>query len=236
MTHRALILLALLIGARTIAPRALAAQTFAPDDHWYNNPLGFDPVELHARNGFLIPALAVGICLLLTDRDSVYTGTRSHHAENGLSFGYKYPYATLYQQNFGVQFQLRKWMSVGVDMGVYVPRDRFNNTFGIAVRPFARFFGVNQPGWRLFFEAGGGLVWFADEFPKPTDRDARRGTQLNGTTRYGIGGEINLGPNVALLLGARHIHVSNGNTSGADRNPSHDSNGFLLGASYAPGR
>lgn len=52
--------------------------------------------------------------------------------------------------------------------------------------------------------------------------------------RYGVGGEINLGTEVSALFGARHIHVSNGNTSGPERNPSHDSNGFFLGVAYRP--
>ncbi len=219
----------------TLALAPCCRAQFWYGDHWYDNPLGFAPVELHTRNAFLIPALAVGVCLLLTPRDSAHTGRMVLFNEAGPSWGYKYPYTSMFQNNVGVQWYLRQWMSVGFDIGLYLPRDQFNNTAGIVLRPFARFLPVNNERWRLYFESGGGFVYFANQFPLPTDQDARLGTNLNGATRYGLGAEINLDHHTAVMLGARHVHVSNGNTLGAERNPSHDSNGFFLGVSYAPG-
>lgn len=209
------------------------AQAFSYGDHWYDNPLGFDPVNLHTKNGFLIPAIAVGIILLTTQRDSLADRVE-YFNESGLSWGYKYPYTSLFQNNTGIQFYLRKWMAVGVDMGFYFPKDSFNSTMGISVRPFFRFYPLNNDRYRFYFESGGGLIYFREEFPKPTDRDSRLGTNWNGTTRYGLGGEINLNKNISVLLGIRHVHVSNGDTKGSERNPSHDSNGFFLGLSYRP--
>lgn len=203
-------------------------------DRWYQNPLGFKPVELHAGMGFLLPAVAVGTCMLLTKKDPNLTHRLSIYNETGLSWGYKYPYTFMPQNNTGINFQLRKFMSIGIEFDVYLPQDDFNKTTGIAVRPFARFYPINQEKWRMYFESGGGFIYLFDEFPKPSDQDQRLGTQWNGTTKYGLGAEINISKSSAILFGIRHLHISNGNTKGVERNPSHDSNGFFLGLSIKP--
>ncbi len=204
---------------------------YAIDDEWYNNPLGFEPVNMHTSMGFIIPAVAVGTCLLLTKRDTALAHRLSVYNETGFGWGYKYPYTFMPQNNTGINFQLRRFMSIGVEFDVYMPRDDYNKTLGFALRPFARFYPFNREKWRLYFESGGGFVYFPVEFPKPTTHDNRLGTQWNGTTKYGIGSEINILPSTALMFGVRHLHVSNGNTKGVERNPSHDSNGFFLGLS-----
>lgn len=201
-------------------------------DSWYNNPLGFEPVKLHTSMGFIIPAVAVGTCLLLTKKDPNLKDRLSIYNETGLSWGYKYPHTFIPQNNTGINFQLRKLMSVGVEFDVYFPRDDFNKTTGFAIRPFARFYPINKVKWRLYFESGGGFIYLLDEFPKPTDQDNRLGTQWNGTTKYGIGSEINVSKSTAIMFGVRHLHISNGNTKGVERNPSHDSNGFFVGLSH----
>lgn len=204
---------------------------FPYGDQWYDNPLGFKPLELHTAMGFLVPAVAVGTCLLLTKKDPNLKDRLSIYNETGLSWGYKYPYTFMPQNNTGINFQLRKFMSMGIEWDIYLPRDEFNQTTGFAIRPFARFYPINKEKWRLYFESGGGFIYLLNEFPLPTDRDNRLGTQWNGTTKYGIGSEINVTKSMAILFGVRHLHISNGNTKGVDRNPSHDSNGFFLGLS-----
>jgi Lipid A 3-O-deacylase (PagL) len=201
-------------------------------NHWYNNPLGFEPLKLHAAMGFILPVVAVGTCLLLTKKDSIVRQRLSIYNEVGLSWGYKYPYTFMPQNNTGINFQLRKFMSAGVEFDIYLPRDDFNKTMGFAIRPFARFYPINKEKWRLYFEAGGGFIYFLDQFPKPTDHDDRLGTHGNGTTKYGVGSEVNISKTTAAIFGVRHIHVSNANTKGAERNPSHDSNGFFIGLSH----
>ena len=106
------------------------------------------------------------------------------------------------------------------------------STSGFALRPFARFYPINKEKWRLYFESGGGLIYTLTEFPKPTDQDSRRGLKLNGITKYGIGSDINISKSTAIMFGIRHIHISNGNAKGEERNPSHDSNGFFLGLTH----
>lgn len=200
-------------------------------DKWYTNPLGFKPLELHASKGFVFPAIAVGTILLLSRKDPDLKNRLSLYNETGFSWGYKYPYSFLPQNNTGINYMLRKYMSVGVEFSAYFPRDEFNSTAGFAIRPFARFYPVNNNKWRLYFESGGGLIYMVDQYPQPTDQDNRLGTYWNGTTKYGLGSEINLGKNQALLFGVRHLHISNGNKKGVERNPSHDSNGFFIGFS-----
>ncbi|MDX2002617.1 MAG: acyloxyacyl hydrolase [Chitinophagales bacterium] len=208
---------------------------YSAGDTWYQNPLGFSPLNLHTSMGFFLPAVAVGACLIFTKKDTSLHRKFSVYNETGFSWGYKYPFTFLPQNNTGVNFQLRRWMAVGAELDFYFPKDGFNNnTAGIAIRPYARFFPVNRERWRLYFESGGGLALFYNQFPQPTDKDGRLGTRLNGTTKYGLGAEFNFSPNAAIVFGVRHLHVSNGNTKGVDRNPSHDSNGFFIGAAFWP--
>lgn len=201
-------------------------------DSWYHNPLGFEPVKLHTSMGFILPAAAVSACLLLTKKAPGVSGRLSVYNETGLSWGYKYPFTFMPQNNTGINCMLRRWMSVGVEFDLLFPRDEYNRTTGFAIRPFARFYPVNREKWRLYFESGGGFVFFPEEFPKPTEQDGRLGTFWNGVTKYGLGAEITLNRNTALLFGVRHLHVSNGNTKGAERNPSHDSNGPFIGLAH----
>lgn len=209
-----------------------AISQYAIGDHWYDNPLGFEPLNLHTSMGFFVPAVAVGTCLLLTKKNPGLQQKLSGYNDIGLSWGYKYPETFMPQNNTGINYQLRKFMSIGVEFDICVPRDDFNATVGFAIRPFARFFPVNKPKWRLYFESGGGFVYFPTEFPEPTDQDGRLGTHLNGITKYGLGSEINISNSTAIMFGVRHLHISNGNTKGVERNPSHDSNGLFVGLNY----
>ncbi|GAA4468009.1 hypothetical protein GCM10023093_24790 [Nemorincola caseinilytica] len=131
-----------------------------------------------------------------------------------------------------MNFQLRKWMSIGIEAHLYFMRDMYNNTMGTALRPFARFYMANRANWRLYLSSGGGLIYCIDPFPAPTFNDGRIGTRLNGTTRYDLSTEIRFSPRTFFTAGICHLHISNGNTKRVDRNPSHDSNGFIFGISH----
>lgn len=205
---------------------------YAYGDRWYNNPLGFKPLNLHTSMSFFVPAAAVGICLLVTKNNAALSQRLSVYHEAGPSWGYKYPHTFMLQTNTGVSYQLRRFMAVGTEVSLVFPRDEFNSPKGFAIRPFARFYPVNRSSWKLYFESGGGLIFFNTEFPGSTDQDGRLGTSVNGFTKYGIGTEIRLAGSWALMGGLRHVHISNGNTKGEDRNPSHDSNGFFAGVTY----
>lgn len=205
---------------------------YASGDTWYNNPLGFEPLKLHTAMGFIVPATAVGVCMLLTAKDTSLKHRFAVYNESGVSWGYKYPHTLLLQNNTGITVQLRRFMSIGVEFSLYRPQDDYNKTVGFAIRPFARFYPVQTQRWKLYFESGGGFIYFIDAFPKPTSQDNRLGTYWNGTTKYGIGTEWNINQSNALMFGIRHVHVSNGNTKGVERNPSHDSNGFFIGITH----
>ncbi|MDR6809628.1 hypothetical protein J2Y45_006706 [Dyadobacter sp. BE34] len=209
-----------------------ACAQYPPGDRWYQNPLGFEPLSLHTSMGLIVPALLTGAALILTRKDSALHERLTLYTEVSATSGYKYPYTNMTQGSTGLNLMLRKWLSVGVELSTTVPFDDYNSTVGFAIRPFARFCAVDKPAWKLWFESGGGLVYFTDHFPKPTSRDSRAGTYLNGTSKYGIGASVRLRSNIQLLFGARHLHISNGNTKGADRNPSHDSNGLFAGLSW----
>lgn len=209
---------------------------FWPGDKWYNNPLGFEPLKLHTSMGFLVPAAVVGATLLFTKKDTALTRRLDIYNESGFLWGYKYPYTFMGQNSTGISYRLRTWLSVGAELALCMPSDSYNKTFGVGIRPFARFYPVNNGKFRLYFESGAGLVYFFDNFPRPNTQDTRLGTHLNGLPKYGIGSEFNFTRNTSFTFGVKHLHVSNGNTKGADRNPSHDSNGFYIGFSYTPSK
>ncbi|MGA0557511.1 acyloxyacyl hydrolase [Larkinella sp. VNQ87] len=224
-----------LVGCSTFA--SAQGLKYPPFTKWYQNPLGFEPINLHTSSAIILPAGAALIGLLLTKKDTTLRNRFSVFAEGGSSWGYFPPYTTMHQTNVGVVFQARRWLSMGAEANLYLPRDSFNHTWGVGLRPFFRFYPINRPGFRLYFDAGAGLILFAEPFPQPTTgygvfSEPRTGTRLNGSPRYGLGAEVNLTARTALMVGARHVHVSNGNHPSQERNPGHDSNGFYVGLSY----
>ncbi|NUM70840.1 MAG: acyloxyacyl hydrolase [Ignavibacteriaceae bacterium] len=204
---------------------------FWSGDTWYNNPLGFEPLKLHTSMGILLPAAAAGIVLLLTGKDSSASGKLSVFNETGFSWGYKYPETFIPNNNTGINYQLRDFLSAGAEFSVFLPSDDFNSTAGFAIRPFFRFYPVNNDIWNIYFESGAGLIYTTEEFPLPTDRDVRGGLKLNGITKYGLGAAISVSGNYFISCSIKHLHISNGNVQGQERNPSHDSNGFYLSIS-----
>lgn len=206
---------------------------------WYENPLGFHPLNLHTSSGIIVPAVAAAACLLFTKRDTLLINRISFYSEGGISKGYYLPKTTMCQNNIGFFYHTRNWLHLGAEFNVYHPRDEFNNTWGFGIRPMVRFLPINKENYRLFFESGAGLIYFLNEFPQPTSgygefNEPRMGTKWNGSPKYGIGAEINIDKSFSVLFGARHVHISNGDTKGTERNPGHDSNGFYLGFSYKP--
>lgn len=227
MNHTSRIIYVVLIAL--LLTKTTSGQNLPVGDSWYTNPLGFSPIDLHTKNGFLYPALVVGAVLLFTSPDSGFVKERFWGAEGGASFGYKYPYTNLVQANGSVGVFVRKWLSVGVDAGLTMPQDKYNSTIGISIRPFARFYFLQYRTWQAYFESGGGIIYFVDKFPVATEQDPRTGLNVNGTTRYGIGIDANLSEQSRINFGIRHVHISNGNAKGVEHNPSHDSNGFFAG-------
>lgn len=216
------------------------SQTFGelpPFTKWYENPLGVYPLELHTSNAILIPAVALTVSLLLTKKDSSLAHRFSLYEEGGFSWGYFVPNTSVYQNNVGFLYHPRKWVAIGTTFNAYHFRDGFNNTWGFGIRPVIRWYPLNKERFRLFFESGAGLIRTEDEFPQPTTgygefSEPRTGTHWNGSPIYGIGAEVSFDPRFSMQVGVRHVHISNGNTKGKDRNPGHDSNGFFIGFLY----
>lgn len=227
MHHSSNFTLVALVCAVLLFLPANPVSAYDGEEQWYENPLGFEPLSLHTRNGFILPAIVVAAGLLFTDSDSAEIAA-GWIGQGGLSFGYKYPYSNLWQVSVARSWRLRDWMSGGVELLVYHPADMFNNTLGIGIRPYARFYPVRFENVEFYIESGGGIIWFVDSYPQPTDQDPRLGTPWNGTTKYGIGADYTVGT-LRFTTGIQHVHVSNGNTSGVEHNPSNDSNGLYVG-------
>jgi len=209
---------------------------YPPFTEWYQNPLGISPISLHTANGIIIPVLAATTILLFTKKDTTLTNRLSWYDDIGVSFGYYASKTTVYQNNFGMLYQVRKYMSLGAEFSTVYVYDDVNSTWGLGVRPFVRFYPVNKNDFKLFFQSGAGLIYFAENYPKPSGffGDNREGTKLNGSPKYGIGTEFRLNKNLFAQVALWHIHFSNGDHPSYDRNPGHDSNGFSFGLMYTP--
>jgi hypothetical protein len=219
----------------------ISTQTFGqypPFTKWYQNPLGFKPVNLHTANGIIIPAVAATAILLLTKNDKSIANRFSYYDDIGVSYGFYASKTTVYQNNIGLLYQARKFMSLGAEFSTVHVTDDMNKTWGFGLRPFVRFYPVHKDNFKIFFQSGAGLILFADNYPKPSGffGDNREGTKLNGSPKYGIGTEFKLTKQLSGQAGLWHIHFSNGNHPSYDRNPGHDSNGFSVGLIYKPNK
>ena len=96
---------------------------------------------------------------------------------------------------------------------------------GAALSAFIRLDVITYRNNSVFIDGGFGLLLTAKEFPPG-------GTVWNFISRYGAGLSINLESQVNLMLGVRHIHISNGKGVGHPRNPAYDGNGLYMGVTY----
>lgn len=211
-------------------PGVVFAASYSYGDSWKNNPLGFEPLNLHTVNGIVLPALTAGAVLMLTESEG--DAEMEMYVSTGFYDGYKHPDTQLSQQVVGLDYLFRRYLSVGIDLGYLRTEDGFNNAEAVSVTPFFRFYPYSATHWRFYFESGAGLIRFNEPFPMPNDQDGRLGTETNGISRYGVGVEMQLSPNYRLGVGVRHTHISNGDREGVERNPSHDSNGINLALRY----
>lgn len=208
---------------------------FPPFTQWYENPLGFKPLNLHTANGIIVPAVAATAVLLLSKNNlDVDQQGLSWYEDLGVSFGYYGSKSTIYQGNTGFLFAARSFMSFGAEMSTYYAHDEVNQTWGFGLRPFVRFYPVHGERFKLFFQSGAGLMYFLEEYPQPSGffGDNRTGTRLNGTPKYGIGSVFKLSPSLHGQVAFWHVHVSNGNHPSMERNPGHDSNGISISLLY----
>lgn len=207
-----------------------------PFTEWYQNPLGFSPISLHTGNGIYLPAIAATAIIIFTKRDTTLGNKISFYDDLGVSYGYYASKTTVFQNNIGLLFNIRKYMSLGAEFSTVHVTDNKNNTWGVGLRPFVRFYPIQRDNFKLFFQSGAGLILFADNYPKPSGffGDNREGTRLNGSPKYGVGSEFKINSQFSGQVGLWHIHFSNGNHPSYERNPGHDSNGFSLGLIYQP--
>jgi hypothetical protein len=228
------ILISLLCSKQTFAQVDNSFGTLPPFTKWYQNPLGVSPIALHTANGIYLPAIAATVVLVFTKMDTSISQRISYYDDIGASFGYYASKTSVYQNNFGILYPVRSYMTLGVEFSTVHVIDDINNTWGLGLRPFVRFYAIHKENFKLFFQSGAGLILFAETYPKPSGfyGDYREGTKLNGSPKYGIGTEFRINRYFSGQLGIWHIHFSNGNHPSSDRNPGHDSNGLSFGLIY----
>ncbi len=227
------LILSTLVGVQTSS-----AQLSKNPSARINNPLGVGPLYLHLGRGAMYLSALTGVAYYLNRKNKEVEDKRlSFYLENGTMWGYKYPLTVIPETNLGVNFKVTKWLSYGADMGVYFPKDEYNQSSGFSMlRVFNRFYFRDKDKFRLWFESGVGLVYFTKIFPAANDRTDSFGTYWNGVVKYGLASEFNINPSLSVLFGVRHLHFSNADIKGRVRNPSSDSHGIFVGVSYQPSK
>jgi len=209
---------------------------YPPFTKWYQDPLGLKPIQLSTAFGFVCGSAAVAASLLFTQKDSTLKKRLTPYCEGGYGFGYKPPYTNVLQNDIGILYKMRKWMSLGVCLNFSHFKDEINNTWTVGMMPFARWYLYKSKPLNFFFQYGAGISYSFETFPLTGtgwEADtARTGTQFNFLSKYGVGTEVHLKKRFSFETGIRHFHLSNGNIKGIQRNPSHDSNIFFAGIIY----
>lgn len=151
---------------------------YPPFTKWYQNPLGFQPLNLHTSAGLIVPGAIAGICLLLTKKDTALARKIVWFDEFGVAKGYNPSFTTVWQNNAGLLYFPRRWLALGAEFNTYHVTDEVNNTWGFGLRPFVRFYPLNGSRFRLYFESGAGVMYFLEKFPQPSGffGDNRTGT------------------------------------------------------------
>ena len=229
------IFLVFVLGIFTYPKSAMAQLSNNPKAR-INNPLGFDPLNLHVGRGAMYVSLLTGAAYFINKKNKEVEDKRlSFYFESGTMWSYEFPYTLIPETNLGVNYKVLKWLGYGADVGIYNPRDEFNRSTGFSMlRIFNRFYFRDTNKFRLWLESGVGLVYFTKIFPVADPSDSDVGTNWNGVVKYGLAAEYNINQCMSVLLGVRHLHFSNAEVFGKDRNPSSDSHGIFLGVNYNP--
>lgn len=162
------IIISLLYSQSTIAQVDNSFGTLPPFTKWYQNPLGVSPIALHTGNGLYIPMIAATGILIFTNCNDSLQNRVSLYSDIGYTKGYYGSFSSLIHQNIGINYMLRNYLSVGAELSQVYVYDNENNTYGIGIRPFFRFYPVNSEIFKLFFQSGAGLQYFMENFPKPS--------------------------------------------------------------------
>ena len=230
------ILLLFISFATLVKTNGQTSHMYPPFTKWYQDPLGLKPIQLSTAFGFVCGSATVAACLLLTKNDSAFQKKLSPYWEGGYGVGYKPPYTNVLQNDIGILYGVRKWMSLGICLNFSHFKDEINDTWTAGMMPFARWYLYKSKPLNLFFQYGAGISYSFAKFPltgTSWEADtARTGTQFNFLSKYGAGIEVHLKKRFSFETGIRHFHLSNGNIKGIQRNPSHDSNMFFAGIVY----
>lgn len=116
--------------------------TLPPFTKWYQNPLGVSPICLHTGNGLYIPLIVATSILIFTKCNDTLDSRISLYSDIGYTKGYYGSFSNLIHQNIGINYMLRKYLSAGVEISQVYVWDNENNTYGIGIRPFFRFYPV----------------------------------------------------------------------------------------------
>ena len=119
---------------------------------------------------------------------------------------------------------IRKYLSIGSGMKVYMIKGAGVNTLGLGGYLWFGWHIIRKKKWRFIYDNGIGPNYFFEAFPEG-------GTRLNFTTHYGLTIEFLLNDRWAKIKFS-NIHISNAGIRGRDRNPALDAIGIQIGYGF----
>ncbi len=136
------------------------------------------------------------------------------------------------ETRWGLDYRVGAPLSVGLELAllrfVGVRDARAVDCVGGTLLPVVAWHFWRSEGASLAFDLGFGAAVFHPAFPPG-------GTAFNGYSAVGLQGRLALRRDIALLLGVRALHHSNGRGFAAD-NPAFDGLALNIGAGFGVGR
>lgn len=112
---------------------------------------------------------------------------------------------------------------ISLDRAERTPTTTGEVVYGAGLAPLGFRLSYDQLGWfRPYAAATGGFLWFTERIPAS-------GVKFNFTYDFGVGAQLFVAPEQAIVLGYKYHHISNAGIG--DDNPGFDSNIFYAGFS-----
>ncbi len=195
----------------------------------WHDPVDLNIVDFADNKLLLYNAIGLGLTLQLSEQSPYERKMyRPYIYSSYVDVMYEYsrpPKSDVFVGHFRVGRQLRRFLVVGGDMGIYKVSDAQVSTFGIGFQLYFQWYIVNRDNWKLYYDNGVGPNVFLEQFPFG-------GTQFNFSSTYGLHIALRVPEMAWITIGVKNLHISNAGIKGMDRNPALDGLGLSFGYQF----
>ena len=195
----------------------------------WKDPLDLNYFDYGDNKLLLYNALGVGAAYLFDQ-----SGSDSSHNQISVRqyIFYEYdrdPLSNIYLTKFRYSWPLKKFLSIGADLGFALAEEDNMIIPGIVSALSFRWTIINSRNIGLVFDNGVGPNLMFEPFPSG-------GTTFSFNTFYGFELNLSLAPRKQLTIGAHNLHISNADIKGKERNPAYDGIGISVGLRWTLSR